>query len=79
MSLILFWFKIMSNSEHIIEHLHQTQYIYCFVARLFFKGQKAVRNSENVFILRGKWLMAKGLTNQKWEVGEMVLGARKNI
>lgn len=43
----------------------------------FFKGQKAVEMSENVFILRGKWLMEKGLRKNKWEVGAVVLGAKK--
>lgn len=44
----------MSNSEHIIAHLHQTQYVLLPSCTAVYKGQKAARNSENVFILRGK-------------------------
>lgn len=50
-----------------------------FTASQLGHGQKAVGNSENVFSLRGKWVTGKGLRQHKWEVGEIVRGARENI
>lgn len=43
-------FKSLRNSELVIVHLQQTIHL----QHGLFRGQKAVRNSENISILRGK-------------------------